>query len=106
MALLGASADAFFLFCPSVSRCIISGIGSSGRIHIPESACPDSSLRRGVQVQEQKEHWRELCEQVAGEQAPTRFMELVDKLVKLLDAKERRLGDLRELNKASSNGAA
>ena len=57
-------------------------------------------------MQKQKEHWRELCEQVAVEQDPARFMQLVDELNELLEAKERRLGDLRELNKASSKGAA
>ena len=38
-----------------------------------------------------KEHWKELCEQIAIEQDPTRFMALVDELNKLLEEKERRL---------------
>ena len=48
----------------------------------------------------------ELCEQVIVEQDPTRFMELVEELNNLMDAKEQRLDELCELNRASRKGAA
>lgn len=42
-------------------------------------------------MQAHKEQWQQLCEQIAVEQDPTRFMALVDELNKLLEQKERRL---------------
>ena len=47
-------------------------------------------------MQAQKEKWQRLCEQIAVEQDATRFMNLVNELNKLLEEKERRLGQLRE----------
>ena len=41
---------------------------------------------------EVKEHWKELCEQVAGEQDPKKLMRLVEEVIALLDEKEHRLG--------------
>jgi len=42
-------------------------------------------------MQEHKEQWQRLCEQIAIEQDPTRFSTLVEKLNKLLEEKDRRL---------------
>lgn len=42
-------------------------------------------------MQAHKERWQKLCEQIAIEQDPTRFMTLVDELNRLLEEKERRL---------------
>jgi hypothetical protein len=38
-----------------------------------------------------KEHWRQLCEQAAMEQDPDKLLELVSEINRLLEAKERRL---------------
>jgi hypothetical protein len=46
-------------------------------------------------MQAHKEKWQRLCEQIAVEQDPTRFMNLVDELNKLLEEKERRLEQWR-----------
>lgn len=37
------------------------------------------------------EHWRELCEQAAKEQDPTRLMDLVTEINRMLAEKEQRL---------------
>jgi hypothetical protein len=42
-------------------------------------------------MQLQRERWKQLCEQIAVEQDPARFMALVDELNRLLEEKERRL---------------
>ena len=47
-------------------------------------------------MQAQKEKWQRLCEQIAVEQDPTRFMNFVNELNKLLEEKERRLDQLRK----------
>jgi hypothetical protein len=47
-------------------------------------------------MQAQKEKWQRLCELIAVEQDPTRFMNLVNALNKLLEEKERRLDQQRE----------
>jgi len=47
-------------------------------------------------MQAHKEEWKRLCEQIAVEQDPTRFMKLVDELNRLLEEKERRLDAQRE----------
>jgi hypothetical protein len=57
-------------------------------------------------MQAQKEQWQRLCEQIAVEQDPTRFITLVDELNKLLEEKERRLDKLREPDQAVSNTAS
>jgi hypothetical protein len=46
-------------------------------------------------MQAHKEQWQRLCEQIAVEQDPTRFMNLVNELNKLLEEKERRLDQRR-----------
>jgi hypothetical protein len=38
-----------------------------------------------------KERWTKLCERAANEQDPKRMLELVSEIIKLLDAKEKRL---------------
>jgi hypothetical protein len=55
---------------------------------------PSAQLKRGVQLMqgEVKEHWKELCEQVAVEQDPKKLTSLVEEVIALLDEKERRLG--------------
>jgi hypothetical protein len=40
---------------------------------------------------EKDQDWRKLCELVAGEQDPKRLSELVDQLIKKLDARRREL---------------
>jgi hypothetical protein len=40
---------------------------------------------------ERKERWRELCEQAAVEQDPTRLLELTREINRLLEEKEQRL---------------
>jgi hypothetical protein len=40
---------------------------------------------------ERKEKWRELCEQAAIEQDPTRLLELTREINRLLEEKEQRL---------------
>jgi len=47
-------------------------------------------------MQAHKERWKLLCEQIAVEQDPKRFMALVSELNKLLEEKERRLDQQRE----------
>jgi len=47
-------------------------------------------------MQDHKEQWQRMCEQIAVEQDATRFAALVDELNKLLEQKERRLSSLRE----------
>jgi len=42
-----------------------------------------------------KERWIKLCERAASEQDPKRMLELVSEIVKLLDAKEKRLKKTR-----------
>lgn len=42
-------------------------------------------------MQENREKWRELCEQAAKEQDPEKLMELIAQINQLLEAKERRL---------------
>jgi hypothetical protein len=56
-------------------------------------------------MQAQKEKWQLLCEQIAVEQDPTRFMQLVHELNKLLEEKERRLNQQREPDRAVGNTA-
>ena len=46
----------------------------------------------------------ELCEQVIVEQDPTRFMQLVEELNNLMDAKEQRLDEVCELNRVEPQG--
>jgi hypothetical protein len=43
---------------------------------------------------EERDEMNKLCERIQIEQAPRRFMELVDELNKLLPRKEQRLGAL------------
>ena len=38
-----------------------------------------------------KKRWIKLCERAANEQDPKRMLELVSEIIKLLDAKEKRL---------------
>lgn len=57
-------------------------------------------------MQAHKEKWQRLCEEIAIEQDPARFTNLVDELNKLLEEKERRLQQQRELNRAVSNTAS
>jgi hypothetical protein len=40
---------------------------------------------------EKEQHWRKLCELVAQEQNPQRLSELLDQLIKTLDARRREL---------------
>ena len=47
-------------------------------------------------MQAQRERWQWLCEQIAVERDPKRFMALVNELNKLLEEKERRLDQRRE----------
>ena len=49
-------------------------------------------------MQAHKERWKLLCEQIAVEQDPKRFTALVNELNKLLEEKERRLDQQRELD--------
>ncbi len=42
-----------------------------------------------------KERWIKLCELAANEQDPKRMLELVAEIIKLLDAKEKRLKKTR-----------
>ena len=42
-------------------------------------------------IGEKKEHWIELCEQVADEQDPTKLMDLISEIDRLLAEKEQRL---------------
>lgn len=53
----------------------------------------------------QLERWREVCEQIAVEQDPERFTTLVDELNELLEAKEQRLGNVSQPDRASSKHA-
>ncbi len=55
-------------------------------------------------MQDHKERWQRLCEQIAIEQDPTLFMSLVDELNKLLEEKERRLNTYREPGRSASRG--
>jgi hypothetical protein len=57
-------------------------------------------------MQAHKEKWQRLCEEIAIERDPARFTNLVDELNKLLEEKERRLQQQRELNRAVSNTAS
>ena len=50
----------------------------------------------------QKERWKQLCEQVAVEEDPEKFMQLVNELNRLLEEKERRLDMRREPDRTSS----
>ena len=43
-----------------------------------------------------KERWRQLCEQAAMEQDPDKLLELVAEINRLLEAKERRLAAARK----------
>ena len=38
-----------------------------------------------------KEHWMELCEQVATEQDPERLLQLINEINRMLDQKQERL---------------
>ena len=57
-------------------------------------------------MQAQKEKWQRLCEQIAMEQDPTRFMALVDELNKMLEAKEQRLDVQRQPDRPASKTAS
>jgi len=56
-------------------------------------------------MQAQKERWQHVCEQVAVEQDPARFQQLVDELNDLLEAKERRLDAPRRNDTQSANNS-
>jgi len=43
-------------------------------------------------MQQNKERWMELCEQMAVEQDPEKVLALAEEINRLLEAKERRLG--------------
>jgi hypothetical protein len=45
-------------------------------------------------VQENKERWKELCEQAAGEQDPVKLLELTEEINRLLAKKQDRLDHL------------
>ncbi len=45
-------------------------------------------------MQDKKEHWMELCAQIAVEQDPQKMTDLIKELNDLLEQKERRLGIL------------
>jgi hypothetical protein len=45
---------------------------------------------------QQKELWKELCEQASTEQDPERLMQLIEQINKLLTEKEKRLEDSRK----------
>jgi len=53
---------------------------------------------------ETREHWRKLCEQAAEEKDPTKLMELIEEINRLLESKEERL--LREREEANRQSAA
>jgi len=57
-------------------------------------------------MQDHKERWQRLCEQIANEQDPARFAALVDELNKLLEEKERRLDVLRAPDRALSRAGS
>jgi hypothetical protein len=54
-------------------------------------------------MQAHKEEWQRLCEQIAIEQDPARFTNLVDDLNKLLEEKERRLDARREPDRKTAS---
>ena len=45
-------------------------------------------------IGENEERWKKLCEQAAEEQDPKKLIELVKKRNELLDAKQKRAGNL------------
>ena len=57
-------------------------------------------------MQAHLERWQEVCEQIAVEQDPKRFMSLVDELNRLLEEKERRLDALNQSERASRKTAS
>lgn len=59
----------------------------------------------GANMQAQIERWKQVCEQIAVEQDPTRFTNLVDELNRLLEEKERRLAAQGEPERPPSNTA-
>jgi DNA-binding transcriptional regulator GbsR (MarR family) len=65
--------------------------------HLPKEACRKiCCVGGGRLVQENKERWRELCEQAEKEQDPQKLMELVREINRLLAAKRNRLEHLKE----------
>ena len=56
-------------------------------------------------MQAHKEQWQHLCEQIAIEQDPERFLSLVQELNDLLEAKERRLDAQRKDRSAQAGGS-
>ncbi len=56
-------------------------------------------------VGQNKERWRELCEQVEGEQDPKKLVELTTEIYRLLEEKRRRLQrrDLMETTRPEQN---
>jgi hypothetical protein len=46
-------------------------------------------------VRENRERWKEMCEQAATEQDPKKLVELVREIDRLLAAKQNRLDNLR-----------
>jgi hypothetical protein len=51
-----------------------------------------------------EEPWLQLCEQAAAEQDPTRLMELVKEIDRLLNEKEERLRTIRSRNGTADSG--
>jgi len=51
-----------------------------------------------------KELWLQLCEQAAAEQDPTRLMELVKEIDRLLNEREERRMAIRGRNTTGTNG--
>jgi hypothetical protein len=50
----------------------------------------------------QEKEWKELCELVANEQDPQKFTQLLDQLIRALDARGRSTGDNGESVRTSS----
>jgi hypothetical protein len=46
---------------------------------------------------EKREHWEQLCKQAADEQDPEKLMELVNEIYRLLDEKEQRLKQQKQI---------